>query len=366
MKASKFSEAQIAFVLKQAEDGTAVAEVCRKAGISQATYFNWKKKYAGLMPSEMKRLRQLEEENAKLKRIVADLSLDKAMLQDVLFKKALKPGRKRELVDKVRSDWKVSIRRACSTLRIDRALYVYKSKRGDQAALKNRIKDVCQTRVRYGYRRVHVLLQRDGWAVNVKRVYRLYRELGLQLRNKTPRRRVKAKLREDRTDASQINETWAMDFVHDQLATGRKIRVLTIVDTFSRFSPAVDPRFSYRGEDVVLTLERVCKAVGYPKTIRVDQGSEFISRDLDIWAYQKNVILDFSRPGKPTDNSFIESFNGKFRNECLNTHWFLSLDDARQKMEDWRRDYNEVRPHSAIGNKAPISLLNGSSAPPPA
>ena len=157
-----------------------------------------------------------------------------------------------------------------------------------------------------------------------------------------------------------------MDFVHDQLATGRKIRVLTIVDTFSRFSPAVDPRFSYRGEDVVLTLERICKTVGYPKTIRVDQGSEFVSRDLDIWAYQKGVVLDFSRPGKPTDNSFIESFNGKFRGECLNTHWFLSLDDARQKMEDWRRDYNEVRPHSAIGNKAPISLLNGSSAPPPA
>jgi hypothetical protein len=136
----------------------------------------------------------------------------------------------------------------------------------------------------------------------------------------------------------------------------RKIRVLTIVDTFSRFSPAVDPRFSYRGEDVVLTLERICKTVGYPKTIRVDQGSEFISRDLDLWAYQKGVVLDFSRPGKPTDNSFIESFNGKFRSECLNTHWFLSLDDARQKMEDWRRDYNEVRPHSAIGNKAYIAV----------
>ena len=278
----------------------------------------------------------------------------------------MKPGRKRELVDKVRSDWKVSIRRACSTLRIDRALYIYKSKRGDQAALQHRIKDICETRVRYGYRRIHVLLQRDGWAVNVKRVYRLYRELGLQLRNKTPKRRVKAKLREDRTDACQINETWAMDFVHDQLATGRKIRVLTIVDIFSRFSPAVDPRFSYRGEDVVLTLERICKTIGYPKTIRVDQGSEFVSRDLDIWAYQKGVVLDFSRPGKPTDNSFIESFNGKLRSECLNAHWFLSLDDAQQKMEDWRRDYNEVRPHSAIGNKAPISLLNGSSAPPPA
>ena len=177
------------------------------------------------------------------------------------------------LVDELRSDWKVSIRRACSTLRIDRALYVYKSKRGDQADLKQRIKTICETRVRYGYRRVHVLLRRDGWAVNAKRIYRLYKELGLQLRNKTPRRRVKAKLREDRTDASQINETWAMDFVHDQLATGRKIRVLTIVDTFSRFSPAVDPRFSYRGEDVVRTLERICKSVGYPKTIRVDPGT---------------------------------------------------------------------------------------------
>ena len=162
----------------------------------------------------------------------------------------------------MRSVWKVSTRRACSTLRIDRALYVYKSKRGDQAALKGRIKDICETRVRYGYRRLHVLLQREGWAINVKRVYRLYRELSLQLRNKTPKRRVKAKLREDRTEARQINETWAMDFVHDQLATGRKIRVLTIVDTFSRFSPAVDPRFSYRGHDVVLTLERICNTVG--------------------------------------------------------------------------------------------------------
>ncbi len=146
--------------------------------------------------------------------------------------------------------------------------------------------------------------------MNAKGIYRLYNEMGLQLRNKTPKRRVKTKLREDRSEATRSNETWAMDFVHDQLVTGRKIRVLTILDTFSRFSPATDPRFSYRGEDVVQTLERVCRKVGYPKAIRVDQGSEFISRDLDLWAYQRDVILDFSRPGKPTDNAFIESFNG--------------------------------------------------------
>ena len=241
----------------------------------------------------------------------------------------------------------------------------YRPHGDDQADLKKRIREVAETRVRYGYRRIHVLLRREGWQVNPERIYRLYKEMGLQLRNKTPKRRVKAKLREDRSEATQGNETWAMDFVHDQLVTGRKIRVLTMIDTFSRFSPATDPRFSYRGEDVVRTLESVCRRYGYPKTIRVDQGSEFISRDLDLWACHKGVVLDFSRPGKPTDNAFIESFNGKFRAECLNTHWFMSLDDARSKMEEWRKDYNEVRPHSAIGNKPPVSLTNGSMASSP-
>ena len=158
--------------------------------------------------------------------------------------------------------------------------------------------------------------------------------------------------------ATRPNETWAMDFVHDQLATGRKLRVLTIIDTFSRFSPAIEPRFP----DVVEILEEVGRQVGFPKAIRVDQGTEFVSRDLDLWAYQRGVTLDFSRPGKPTDNAFMESFNGKFRAECLNAHWFMSLDDSRRKCEAWRRDYNEERPHSAIGNKAEIELVDRSMA----
>jgi putative transposase len=140
-------------------------------------------------------------------------------------------------------------------------------------------------------------------------------------------------LRDDRRPATRSNETWAMDFVHDQLATGHKLRVLTIVDIFSRFSPALQPRFTFRGSDVVEILERACKEVGFPATIRVDQGSEFASRDLDLWAHRRGVTLDFSRPGKPTDNAFIEAFNGRFRAECLNTHWFLSLADAQEKVE---------------------------------
>ncbi|MDA0652717.1 MAG: IS3 family transposase, partial [Proteobacteria bacterium] len=341
MKASQFTDAQKAFIIKQGEAGTPVAEICRKAGISQATYFNWKKKYAGLMPSEMRRLRELEQENARLKRIVADLSLDKEMLQDVIKRKPLRPGRKRTLVDAMRSEWMISIRRACAVIQFDPKTYRYQSRRPGQAALEQRIREICQTRVRFGYRRVHVLLRREGWMINQKKTYRIYKELGMQLRNKTPKRRVKAKLREDRAEAVSPNDVWAMDFVHDQLSTGRKLRVLTVIDTFSRYVPVLDPRFRYRGEDVVQTLERVCGQVGYPKTIRVDQGSEFISRDMDLWAYQKGVTLDFSRPGKPTDNAFIEAFNGRLRAECLNAHWFLSLADAAEKLETWRRDYNE-------------------------
>ena len=230
------------------------------------------------------------------------------------------------MVDDVRATWRVSIRRACATLRVETSTYHYKSRRGDQAPLGKRIREIAETRARYGYRRIHVLLRREGWLVNPKRVYRLYRESGLQLRNKTPKRRV-----------------------------------LTIVDTFSRYVPAIEPRFSFRGADVVDVLERVGGEVGFPAAIRVDQGSEFISRDLDLWAYHRGVVLDFSRPGKPTDNAYIESLNGKFRAECLNAHWFLSLEDARQKMEDWRRDYNEERPHSAIGYKPPIALMNRSA-----
>jgi putative transposase len=148
--------------------------------------------------------------------------------------------------------------------------------------------------------------------------------------------------------------------VHDQLATGRKLRILTVVDTFSRLSPVFDPRVSYRGEDVVATLEKACRKIGYPKTIQVDNGSEFVSLDMDLWAYQRGVTLDFSRPGKPTDNAFIEAFNSKLRSECLKAHWILNLQDACEKLEAWRRHYNEERSHSAIGNIPPIMLANSS------
>ncbi|WP_246740211.1 IS3 family transposase [Mesorhizobium loti] len=239
-------------------------------------------------------------------------------------------------------EWNLSIRRACRVLEFDTSTYHYKSRRRDQAGIEARIKEICAytgpLRIPARARNAHA----RGLEHNMKRTYRIYRDLGLQLRNKTPKRRVKAKLREGREEAVGPNDVWAMDFVHDQLATGKKIRVLTVVDTFSRYVPVLDPRFSYRAEDMVRALEQVCPKIGYPKTIRVDQGSEFVSRDLDLWAYAKGVTLDFSRPGKPTDNAYIEAFNGRFRAECLNAHSFLTLADAAEKLEDWRRYYNPV------------------------
>ena len=208
----------------------------------------------------------------------------------------------RDLIRGMCSEWAVSIRTACGAIGFNCSTSHYKSRRTDQTAVERRIKEICETRVRYGYRRVHVLLRREGWEINMKKTRRIYKELGLQLRNKHPKRRVKAKLREDRQNAVGPNDVWAMDFVHDPLATGKTLRILTIVDTHARYCPAADPRFAYRGEDVVETLEPVCAQIGYPSTIRVDNGSAFTSCDLDLWAYANNVTLDLSRPGQ-TDRS---------------------------------------------------------------
>ncbi|OIO00645.1 MAG: transposase [Desulfovibrionaceae bacterium CG1_02_65_16] len=269
----------------------------------------------------------------------------------------MKPAYRRELVKHLQVVWGVSMRRACAIVGGSRFGLYYRHKRDTQAVLRQRIREIAETRVKWGYRRIHVLLRREGWRVNAKRVHRLYCLEGLQLRNKTPKRKVSAKLRSARTLAKRQNEIWAMDFVSDQLFDGTKLRILTIVDVFTRFSPAIDARKNYRADDVVNTLERVTRTYGVPKEIRVDNGPEFISRALDLWAYMNGVKLDFSRPGKPTDNAFVESFNGKFRAECLNTAWFLSQVEAQAKCEAWRRDYNEVRPHSSIGHQTPAELI---------
>ena len=199
------------------------------------------------------------------------------------------------------------------------------------------MREIADIRIRYGYWRIYTLLRREGWKDNHKRVYRVYCEEGLNLRSKRPRRNRTASHRLERPQLSNIHQSWSMDFVADQLFDGRKIRALTIVDNYSRKCLAIHVGQSLKGEDVVAVMNQL-KVVNLavPNRIQVDNGSEFISKALDKWCYDNGVTLDFSRPGKPTDNPFIESFNGSFRDECLNAHWFLSLEDAQQKVEAWR------------------------------
>lgn len=246
-----------------------------------------------------------------------------------------------------------SERCACEALQFHRSSYRHISTRDGQAALRMKIREIATARVRYGYRRIHVLLRRDGWEVNHKRVYRLYREEGLNLRSKRPKRMASAAHRADKDVPKGLNDSWSMDFVSDSLFDGRRFRVLTIVDNFSRECLCLWAEQGIKGKDVVAALNNLKYARAVPNRIFLDNGPEFISKDLDLWAYKNGVVLDFSRPGKPQDNAMAESFNGSFRDECLNVNWFLSLADAKQKIEEWKIDYNEWRPHSSLDNRAP-------------
>jgi putative transposase len=252
--------------------------------------------------------------------------------------------------------FRLSLRRACRIIGTARSAMLYRSVRPQQEPLRRRIREIAHTRVSYGHRRVHVLLRREGWKVNMKRVYRLYREEGLSLRTKKPKRRRAAQPRQERPAGTLPNERWSMDFMSDALADGRKIRVLTVIDTCTRECVALEVATSFRGSDVAQVLTRVGIQRGLPTTITVDNGTEFTSKALDHWAYKNRLKLDYTRPGKPTDNGFIESFNAAVRRECLSQHYFSSVVDARDVIAAWRDEYNHRRPHGSLGQRTPTEV----------
>jgi len=262
------------------------------------------------------------------------------------------------LVDYLRDHYRASERHACRVLRVVRGTYRYKSHQKAWSELRARIREIAQSRVRYGYRKILVLLRREGWQVGKHLVYRLYKEEGLALKKRPQRRRKAVRHREERFRPTAPDQAWSLDFVADQLQDGRRFRALTIVDVFTRESVAIESGQSLRGEDVVRTLNKLKHEGRVPKLLFCDNGSEFVGQAMDLWAYQNGAKIDFSRPGKPTDNAFIESFNGTFRDECLNVHWFESLTEAKQLIEAWRREYNESRPHRALGERTPSEFAS--------
>jgi putative transposase len=264
----------------------------------------------------------------------------------------LKPAKRRELVRQVRQAYQLSENRACGLMRITRWSNRYQSRRDPQTELRIRLRDLAATRIRYGYRRLTVMLRREGWRVNTKRVYRLYREEALQVRRK---KRVKsaAQARITLPEATFVNQRWSMDFVSERLADGRWFRILTIVDQYTRECLCAYADRSQTGEKVGEQLHRLTELRGAPESITSDNGSEFTGKAMDFWAHQAGVKLDFIRPGKPVENGYIESFNGRLRDECLNVEVFLDLADARRKLDKWRNDYNQQRPHSSLADRTP-------------
>lgn len=249
----------------------------------------------------------------------------------------------------------MSERYVCRLIKLARSTKRYRSRAKDQRALIIRLKDIAASRPRFGYRRLYILLRREGWSINHKRVYRLYLKLGLQVRTK---KRVK-KISQPRVSLDlpkKVNERWSMDFMSDRLEDGQRFRVLNIIDLFSRESLSILTDFSFPSQKVISWLEELRKTRGLPKAITVDNGTEFVSKKFDAWAYYNKVKLDYIRPGKPVNNAFIESFNGKFRDECLNTNIFNSLEEARSKCESWMLDYNTLRPHSSLNDLSPIEF----------
>ena len=246
-----------------------------------------------------------------------------------------------------------SARKACLLVGLSRASYDYKPVSRDDGALRARIRELAHQRRRFGCPRIHLLLRREGFVVNHKRTERLYGEEGLSLR-KRKRRKIAAAARVVTPTPAGPNEKWSMDFVTDSLVTGRRFRALAIVDDYSRECLALEVDTSLGGARVVAVLDRLAETRGLPRSITVDNGPEFTGRHLDEWAYRNDVKLNFIRPGKPIENAYIESFIGRFRDECLNENWFISLKDARDIIERWRIDYNEDRPHTSLGGLSPL------------
>ena len=252
--------------------------------------------------------------------------------------------------------FQVSERRVSNVVPIARTTKRYKlADKGDEP-FRIAIREIAQSRPRFGYRRILTLLRRQGYEIGRDRVYRIYREEGLQVRTKR-RKKTVSRRRGLLPRARGLNKIWSMDFVHDELANQRKIRMLTIVDHFSRESVAIEVDHGLRAPDVIRCLSRLKITRGLPKIISVDNGSEFSGKELDRFAYENGLHLHFIRPGKPTENAYIESFNGRHRDECLNANTFYSIEDAKDIIERWREDYNNWRPHSSLGDLSPMEYI---------
>ncbi|MCF1707562.1 IS3 family transposase [Tabrizicola sp. J26] len=336
--------------------GQSVAEAVRSIGVTQFTYYRWRKEFGGLKTDQVRRLKELEKENERLRKAVSDLTLEKLILAEAAPGKLLSPARRRACIDHVRQKFQISERLACRVLGQHRSTQrKVPQGRADEDALTADIIALASQYGRYGYRRITALLREAGWAVNVKRVERIWRREGLKVPQKQPK-----KGRLWLNDGSCIrlrperpNHVWSYDFVESRTHDGRKFRMLNLIDEFSFECLAIRVERKLRSTDVIDVLSDLFILRGVPDHIRSDNGPEFIAKAVREWIAAVGAKTAYIEPGSPWENGYCESFNSKLRDELLNGEIFYSLAEAKIVIESWRRHYNTRRPHSSLGYRPP-------------
>ncbi|MGB7283640.1 MAG: IS3 family transposase [Candidatus Acidiferrum sp.] len=360
MPTRKYKPEQIVTLLRQIEveiaNGKTTPQACKETQITAQTYYRWRKEFGGLKLDQAKRLKELERENAKLKRLVAELSLEKQILKDVAGGKLLSPERRRGAVEHACREYGVSERQACRMLQQWRGTQRYLPlARTDEEALTEAIIELASEYGRYGYRRITAVLQAQGWAVGKDRVQRIWRREGLKVPQKQ-RARGRLWLNDGscvRLRPERANHVWSYDFVSAMTHDGRTLRMLTLIDEYTRECLAIRVARRLGRYEVIEALADVMLLRGVPENIRSDNGPEFVAEELRKWLAKVGTGTLYIEPGSPWENGYCESFNGKLRDECLNGEIFYTLREAQVVIEKWRVHYNTLRPHSALGYRPP-------------
>ncbi|HEX8815103.1 MAG TPA: IS3 family transposase [Terriglobales bacterium] len=360
MPNQRYKPEQIVTMLRQIEvsiaNGKTTPQACKEAEITIQTFYRWRKEYGGLKMDQAKRLKELEKENGKLKRLVAELSLDKQILKDIAGGKLLSPERRRCAVEHAREQYEVSERRACRVTKQWRGTQRYLPlRRTDEDQLTQAILALAAKYGRYGYRRITALLQSAGWSVGKDRVQRIWRREGLKVPQKQ-RARGRLWLGDGscvRLRPEHANHVWSYDFVKGMTHDGRALRILVVLDEYTRECLALRVARRFGSLQVIETLADVMLVRGIPEHIRSDNGPEFIAEELRKWLGKVGTRTLYIEPGSPWENGYCESFNGKLRDEFLNGEIFYSLKEAQILTERWRVEYNTERPHSALGYRPP-------------
>ncbi|WP_391560986.1 IS3 family transposase [Mucisphaera calidilacus] len=360
MGRKRHSAEEIVNKLREAEvlmsQGSSVAGVCKQIGVHEQTYYKWRREYGGLKTDQAKRFKELEQENGRLKKLLAESELDKAIPSRSRSAKTLSPTRRRRVVSEVIDHLRVSERRACKVLCQPRAVQRYLPiERDDEGPLTRRIVALAAMYGRYGTPRITALLRDEGWTVNHKRVERIWKREGLKVPKKQPKRGRLwlndgscVRLRPEHKD-----HVWAYDFVQTRTHDGRPFRVLAIVDEYTRECLALDVDRQLKSDDVLERLAWLMATRSVPEHIRSDNGPEFTAKVVRGWLKRVGVKTLFIEPGSPWENGYVESFNGKLRDELLNGELFYTLKEAKVLIERWRRHYNTIRPHSSLDYRPP-------------